>query len=72
MFSLPLTICLFAVHIHNLYYAAPLIVVVSLVYSATRHEYMNAIISGAVRVAIWITVFMAIIFGILWGVGRLV
>lgn len=72
MFSLPLTVCLFAAHIHNLYYAVPLIIVVSLVYSATRHEYMQAIISGAIRVAIWITVFMALIFLVLWGVGRLV
>jgi hypothetical protein len=72
MFFLPLNVCLLAVHIHNLYYAAPLIVVVSLVYSATRHEYMQAIINGAIRVAIWITGFMGIIFLILWGVGRLV
>jgi ABC-type sulfate transport system permease subunit len=72
MFSLPLTVCLLAAQIHNLYYAVPLIVVVSLVYSATRHEYMHAIINGAIRVAIWITVFMLIIFAVLWGVGKLV
>jgi hypothetical protein len=69
MISLP--VCLLAaLHLHNLYFAVPLIVVVSLVYSATRHEYMPAIVNGAVRVALWITVFMLIIFAIIWVVSR--
>ena len=69
----PLPICLLAAaHIHNLYFALPLIVVVSLVYSATRNEYMGPILSGALRVAIWIIVFMLIIFAILWFVSSLV
>ena len=49
----------------SLFYAIPLIVVVSLVYGATRHELMVPILHHAVRAAIWITGFMAVIFTIL-------
>ncbi len=45
--------------------AIPLIVAVSLVYGATRHEEMGEIIQHAARAGIWIVSFMAIIFVIL-------
>ena len=38
---------------HDLWYALPLIVSVSLVYAATRHESMSHILQGAVRVSLW-------------------
>lgn len=44
-----------------LWYSLPLIVVISLVYSATRHESMQAILSHALRLGGMITGFMAII-----------
>jgi hypothetical protein len=44
----------------NLWYALPLIVAVSLVYAATRHEAMNAILIHAGRIATSIVVFMAV------------
>lgn len=48
-----------------LWYLAPLVVVVSLVYGATRHELMLPILWHSVRAAGWILGFMAVIFAIL-------
>jgi hypothetical protein len=57
--------------ISQFWYAAPLIVVVSLVYAATRHELMQPILAHAARTAIWITGFMVVVFVLLsllsWG-----
>ncbi len=51
---------------HNrLLYAIPLVVAVSLVYGATRHELMRPILQHALRAATWIVGFMAIIFFVL-------
>ena len=56
---------------NDLWYAAPLIVSVSLVYAATRHEEMGSIFAHCLRIGLWICGFMAIIFAILlllsWG-----
>ena len=52
--------------IPQMWYALPLIVVVSLVYAATRHELMQPILHHAVRTGFWITSFMAAIFAVLW------
>ncbi len=49
----------------DLWYAVPLIVVVSLVYSATRHEETGAIMVQSLRTGVWIVCFMTIIFAIL-------
>jgi hypothetical protein len=49
----------------RMWYAVPIIVSVSLVYSATRHEQMVSILNHAARFAIWIVVFMAIVFAVL-------
>ncbi|HET6879325.1 MAG TPA: hypothetical protein VFI31_04190 [Pirellulales bacterium] len=62
---------LFAVRVNDLWYALPLIVVVSLVYSATRHELPQPIVSGAVRMAAWICGFMAIGFAVLFAVSSM-
>ncbi|MAT70560.1 MAG: hypothetical protein CMJ58_13665 [Planctomycetaceae bacterium] len=48
-----------------LWYAAPLIVVVSLVCAATRHEFMQPILSHAARFAVWIVVFMGLFMGMI-------
>ncbi len=45
----------------RLWYAVPLIVSVSLVCSATRHEDMREILIHAARFALWIVVFMAVV-----------
>jgi hypothetical protein len=52
---------LLAMGVDRMWYAIPLIVAVSLVYSATRHEWMGPILEHAVRFAIWIVGFMAIV-----------
>jgi len=49
----------------NLWYAAPLIVSISLVCAATRHEQFGPILNHAVRFGLWIVVFMAIVIGLL-------
>jgi hypothetical protein len=48
-----------------LWYAVPLIVSVSLVCAATRHELMRPILEHAVRFAAWVLVFMGLFVGLL-------
>ena len=50
----------------NIYYAAPLVVVISLVYGATRHERPVEIIKHAVRSITWVVGFMAVIMVLIW------
>jgi hypothetical protein len=57
---------LVAVQIHEWWYALPLIIVVSVVYSGTRYERPDDILVGAVRSIVWVCGFMGIIFAILW------
>jgi hypothetical protein len=49
----------------RIWFALPIIISVSLVYSATRHEEMGPILNHAARFALWIVVFMAIVFAVL-------
>jgi hypothetical protein len=49
----------------SLWYAVPLIVSVSLVCAATRHEQVGPILNHAVRFGLWIVVFMAVVMGVL-------
>jgi hypothetical protein len=53
---------------NDLWYALALILVISLVYAATRHERMKPILIHAARVAIWIISFMAAVFAVLTAV----
>jgi hypothetical protein len=55
--------------INQMWYALPLIVVISLVYSATRHEAMSAILAHAARLGLMITGFMAAILVVLALIG---
>jgi len=61
MMNLPLA----AAGINHLWYAIPLIIVISLVYSATRHEQMAPILKHALRIGSWIVGFMAVVFVVL-------
>jgi hypothetical protein len=54
-----------ALGIHDSWYALPLVIVVSLVYSATRHEAMGPILAHALRIGIWIIGFMVVVFLVL-------
>lgn len=49
----------------RMWYALPIITSVSLVYAATREEAMGPIFIHAARFAVWIFVFMAIVFALL-------
>lgn len=51
--------------INTMWYALPLIVVISLVYAATRHELPGPILAHAARLGAWITGFMAAVFLVL-------
>ena len=51
--------------INGLWHAAPLIVAISLVYAATRHELIRPIFQHAFRLGAWITGFMGVVFAIL-------
>jgi hypothetical protein len=58
--------------INQMWYSLPLVVVVSLVYSATRHESMRPILQHALRLGWSIVVFMAVILAVLFVVSWLV
>jgi len=55
----------------QLWYALPLIVVISLVYGATRDESLTGILGASIRAGAWLVCFLAIIFAIVvwlsWG-----
>jgi hypothetical protein len=69
----PLALCLLAAaqRYMLLWYAVPLIAAFSLVYGATRHEEMGPILQHAWRAALWIVVFMSVIFAVLFLVSWL-
>ena len=56
---------LMAVTVHQIWYALPLLVSVSLVYAATRHEHTKPILQHALRTGVLIGGLMAVIFAIL-------
>jgi hypothetical protein len=63
MFSQLATIGVFAaMDPLRIWFAVPIIVSVSLVYAATRHEELKPIAVHASRFAVWIVVFMVIVF----------
>jgi hypothetical protein len=51
--------------INLMWYAVPLIVVISLVYAATHHEAMRPILAHAARLGVMITGFMLAIMVVL-------
>ena len=54
-----------AAAVNQLWYMGPLIVAISLVYGATRHEHFVPILQNALRAGWWILSFMGVILGIL-------
>jgi hypothetical protein len=53
----------------SIWYAIPLVVVISLVYGATRHEHKKEIIEHSIRSAIWLAGFLFLIFLAVWFAG---
>lgn len=60
---------LLAVGFSRLWYAIPLIVSVSFVYGATRHERAVPILEHSIRFGAWIVGFMAVVFVILFALS---
>jgi hypothetical protein len=58
--------------INDLWYALPLILSVSLVYAATRHEATDEIVRHAARISGWIFGFMLIVFVVLVCISNMV
>jgi hypothetical protein len=56
----------------RLWYAAPLIASISLVYAATRHEDIGPILSHAARFGMWILVFMLLVLAALQAMSWLI
>jgi hypothetical protein len=50
----------------DFWYLLPLLVSVSLVYAATRHELIGPILVHAARFAVWMIVFMAVVFVVIY------
>ena len=65
------TFALLFARVNDLWFAAPLIVSISLVYAGTRHEDKGDILRHAFRVAVWIAGFMAVILAVLFVVSLL-
>jgi len=49
-----------------LWYILPLAVAISLAYSASRYEEQESILRRAIRLFFQITIFMFVVFSILW------
>jgi hypothetical protein len=50
----------------QIWYAVPLMIVISLVYGATRHEYLKEIIRHSISAFAWLLVFLGVIFLLVW------
>jgi len=66
-----LELLLAAVNINDLWYAIPLVVAISVVYAATRHERLGAILLRSLRVAVMLGVLLAVLFVLLVLLNRL-
>jgi cytochrome c oxidase assembly factor CtaG len=53
----------------QLWYAVPLIVSISLVWGATRHERLREIIIHSVRSLLWVLTFMGLVFALIYFSG---
>ena len=61
---------LLVAEITRLWYLLPLLISVSLVYGATRHERMAPILEHAIRFALGMLFFLGILFAIIWFVSQ--
>ena len=53
----------------QIWYAVPLIVATSLVYGATRHEFLKEIVNQSLKAGAWLLAFLGIIFAVVWWAG---
>ena len=50
----------------RIWFAVPLLISISLVYGATRHEYPRPILEHAIRFGGWMLSFLGILFVVIW------
>lgn len=50
----------------QLWYAVPLVIAVSLVWGATRHERLREIVAHSIRSLFWVLTFVAIVFVLIY------
>lgn len=50
---------------NQLWHLFPLLIVISLVYGATRHELAGPILANAIRFGVWMLGFIAVVFVVL-------
>lgn len=50
----------------QLWYAVPLVISVSLVWGATRHERLREIVAHSIRSLFWVLTFVSIVFGLIY------
>ena len=55
----------------QIWYSVPLVIVISLVWGATRHERLPEIIAHSIKVLLWVLTFMGIIFAVIFVAGFL-
>lgn len=53
----------------QIWYSVPLIIAISLVWGATRHERLPEIIAQSIRSLLWVLTFMGIIFAMIFVSG---
>jgi len=50
----------------QLWYAIPLVIAISLVWGATRHERLKEIVGHSIRSLFWVLTFVAIVFALIY------
>lgn len=50
----------------QLWYAIPLVISISLVWGATRHERLHEIVVHSIRSLFWVLTFMVIVFALIY------
>lgn len=50
----------------QLWYAVPLVISVSLVWGATRHERLREIVAHSIRSFLWVLTFVTIVFALIY------
>jgi hypothetical protein len=53
----------------QIWYSVPLVIVISLVWGATRHESLPEIITQSIKSLLWVLTFMGIIFAVIYVAG---
>jgi len=53
----------------QIWYSVPLVIVISLVWGATRHERLPEIIAQSIKSLLWVLTFMGLIFALIIAAG---